>query len=64
MFDQDGQPPRGLQLNLGNRKVHLIHDTLVMANLGYYQVRVCACVLVLFVRVRAWKVSRERLLSR
>ncbi|XP_043104746.1 UDP-glucose:glycoprotein glucosyltransferase 2 isoform X2 [Puntigrus tetrazona] len=34
-----GQPPRGLQFTLGMRQEPLIHDTIVMANLGYFQLK-------------------------
>jgi UDP-glucose:glycoprotein glucosyltransferase len=39
MYDEHGEPPRGLQLNLGTSAMPHMHDTLVMANLGYFQVR-------------------------
>lgn len=38
MYDEQGEPPRGLQLNLGTLSVPHMYDTLVMANLGYFQV--------------------------
>ncbi|XDV30422.1 hypothetical protein PO909_033347 [Leuciscus waleckii] len=34
-----GQPPRGLQFTLGMRQKPLMHDTIVMANLGYFQLK-------------------------
>ncbi|XP_068079738.1 UDP-glucose:glycoprotein glucosyltransferase 2 isoform X2 [Danio rerio] len=34
-----GQPPRGLQFTLGMRQEPLMHDTIVMANLGYFQLK-------------------------
>ncbi|VVC95428.1 unnamed protein product [Leptidea sinapis] len=34
-----GTPPRGLQLILGNREKPEIMDTIVMANLGYFQLK-------------------------
>uniref|UniRef100_UPI00358F5325 UDP-glucose:glycoprotein glucosyltransferase 1 n=1 Tax=Myxine glutinosa TaxID=7769 RepID=UPI00358F5325 len=34
-----GQPPRGLQFTLGSRKQPLTMDTIVMANLGYFQLK-------------------------
>uniref|UniRef100_A0A8C4QCE6 UDP-glucose ceramide glucosyltransferase-like 1 n=1 Tax=Eptatretus burgeri TaxID=7764 RepID=A0A8C4QCE6_EPTBU len=34
-----GQPPRGLQFTLGTRKQPLTMDTIVMANLGYFQLK-------------------------
>uniref|UniRef100_UPI003AAA24A0 UDP-glucose:glycoprotein glucosyltransferase 2 n=1 Tax=Centroberyx gerrardi TaxID=166262 RepID=UPI003AAA24A0 len=34
-----GQPPRGLQFTLGMSRDPLIHDTIVMANLGYFQLK-------------------------
>uniref|UniRef100_A0A671SV63 UDP-glucose:glycoprotein glucosyltransferase 2-like n=1 Tax=Sinocyclocheilus anshuiensis TaxID=1608454 RepID=A0A671SV63_9TELE len=34
-----GQPPRGLQFTLGMRREPLMHDTIVMANLGYFQLK-------------------------
>lgn len=38
--EKDHEPPRGLQLILGTKsKPHLV-DTLVMANLGYWQMKV------------------------
>lgn len=46
MIDGSGEPPRGLQLNLGTLAQPHLHDTLVMANLGYFQVwlyRVLRC---------------------
>nr|XP_055070737.1 UDP-glucose:glycoprotein glucosyltransferase 2 isoform X1 [Misgurnus anguillicaudatus]XP_055070738.1 UDP-glucose:glycoprotein glucosyltransferase 2 isoform X1 [Misgurnus anguillicaudatus]XP_055070739.1 UDP-glucose:glycoprotein glucosyltransferase 2 isoform X1 [Misgurnus anguillicaudatus]XP_055070740.1 UDP-glucose:glycoprotein glucosyltransferase 2 isoform X1 [Misgurnus anguillicaudatus] len=39
-FDlSSGQPPRGLQFTLGMRREPLMHDTIVMANLGYFQLK-------------------------
>ncbi|XP_022095271.1 UDP-glucose:glycoprotein glucosyltransferase 1-like isoform X2 [Acanthaster planci] len=39
-FDQaSGQPPRGLQFTLGNQQEPVIQDTIVMANLGYFQLK-------------------------
>ncbi|KAJ8389769.1 hypothetical protein AAFF_G00114750 [Aldrovandia affinis] len=34
-----GQPPRGLQFTLGMRQAPLAQDTIVMANLGYFQLK-------------------------
>ncbi|XP_060731662.1 UDP-glucose:glycoprotein glucosyltransferase 2 isoform X3 [Tachysurus vachellii] len=34
-----GQPPRGLQFTLGMKQKPLMHDTIVMANLGYFQLK-------------------------
>ncbi|XP_026784150.3 UDP-glucose:glycoprotein glucosyltransferase 2 isoform X1 [Pangasianodon hypophthalmus] len=34
-----GQPPRGLQFTLGMKQEPLMHDTIVMANLGYFQLK-------------------------
>ncbi|KAG7199513.1 hypothetical protein KM043_014130 [Ampulex compressa] len=34
-----GNPPRGLQITLGTEKNPLIVDTIVMANLGYFQLK-------------------------
>ncbi|XP_037645929.1 UDP-glucose:glycoprotein glucosyltransferase 2 isoform X4 [Sebastes umbrosus] len=34
-----GQPPRGLQFTLGTSREPLMHDTIVMANLGYFQLK-------------------------
>ncbi|XP_026873963.2 UDP-glucose:glycoprotein glucosyltransferase 2 isoform X2 [Electrophorus electricus] len=34
-----GQPPRGLQFTLGMRQQPLMQDTIVMANLGYFQLK-------------------------
>ncbi|KAK6487138.1 UDP-glucose:glycoprotein glucosyltransferase 2 isoform X1 [Huso huso] len=34
-----GQPPRGLQFTLGVKMAPLIQDTIVMANLGYFQLK-------------------------
>jgi UDP-glucose:glycoprotein glucosyltransferase len=34
-----GNPPRGLQITLGTEKEPLIVDTIVMANLGYFQLK-------------------------
>jgi UDP-glucose:glycoprotein glucosyltransferase len=39
-FDiKSGQPPRGLQFNLGTQKDPFLYDTIVMANLGYFQLK-------------------------
>ncbi|XP_062861510.1 UDP-glucose:glycoprotein glucosyltransferase 2 [Trichomycterus rosablanca] len=39
-FDMStGQPPRGLQFTLGMKQNPLMHDTIVMANLGYFQLK-------------------------
>ncbi|XP_074048017.1 UDP-glucose:glycoprotein glucosyltransferase 2 isoform X2 [Macrotis lagotis] len=39
-FDETtGQPPRGLQFTLGLKKNPVIVDTIVMANLGYFQLK-------------------------
>jgi UDP-glucose:glycoprotein glucosyltransferase len=37
-YEEGGQPPAGLQLNLG-RGTEVMADTLVMANLGYFQLQ-------------------------
>ncbi|XP_043928923.1 UDP-glucose:glycoprotein glucosyltransferase 2 isoform X2 [Protopterus annectens] len=34
-----GQPPRGLQFNLGTKNDPVMVDTIVMANLGYFQLK-------------------------
>ena len=34
-----GNPPRGLQLTLGTEKRPIVVDTIVMANLGYLQLK-------------------------
>ncbi|KAK5861052.1 hypothetical protein PBY51_022477 [Eleginops maclovinus] len=34
-----GQPPRGLQFTLGTSRDPLMYDTIVMANLGYFQLK-------------------------
>lgn len=34
-----GQPPRGLQFNLGTQANPVMYDTIVMANLGYFQLK-------------------------
>ncbi|KAG6517190.1 hypothetical protein ZIOFF_020570 [Zingiber officinale] len=38
--EKDHDPPRGLQLILGTKRVPHLVDTLVMANLGYWQMKV------------------------
>lgn len=38
--EKDHEPPRGLQLILGTKSVPHLVDTLVMANLGYWQMKV------------------------
>ncbi|XP_038576515.1 UDP-glucose:glycoprotein glucosyltransferase 2 isoform X3 [Micropterus salmoides] len=39
-FDlSSGQPPRGLQFTLGMSRDALMYDTIVMANLGYFQLK-------------------------
>ncbi|KAK7083347.1 UDP-glucose:glycoprotein glucosyltransferase 1, partial [Halocaridina rubra] len=39
-FEQSsGNPPRGLQFTLGNRQHPVMVDTIVMANLGYFQLK-------------------------
>ncbi|XP_066542592.1 UDP-glucose:glycoprotein glucosyltransferase 2-like [Hoplias malabaricus] len=39
-FDlSNGQPPRGLQFTLGMKQDPLMQDTIVMANLGYFQLK-------------------------
>ncbi|XP_072542692.1 UDP-glucose:glycoprotein glucosyltransferase 2 isoform X2 [Salminus brasiliensis] len=39
-FDMStGQPPRGLQFTLGMKQDPLMQDTIVMANLGYFQLK-------------------------
>ena len=39
-FDQkSGQPPRGLQFTLGTPRQPIMYDTIVMANLGYFQLK-------------------------
>lgn len=34
-----GSPPRGLQITLGTKSNPVIVDTIVMANLGYFQLK-------------------------
>lgn len=34
-----GSPPRGLQITLGTEKQPVVVDTIVMANLGYFQLK-------------------------
>jgi UDP-glucose:glycoprotein glucosyltransferase len=34
-----GSPPRGLQFNLGTKEQEVVVDTIVMANLGYFQLK-------------------------
>lgn len=34
-----GSPPRGLQITLGTERQPVIVDTIVMANLGYFQLK-------------------------
>ncbi|XP_075241125.1 UDP-glucose:glycoprotein glucosyltransferase 1-like [Convolutriloba macropyga] len=36
---QSGQPPRGLQFTLGTSREPQLYDTIVMANLGYFQLK-------------------------
>lgn len=38
--EKDHEPPRGLQLILGTKHAPHLVDTLVMANLGYWQMKV------------------------
>lgn len=39
-FEQiSGSPPRGLQITLGTESEPVIVDTIVMANLGYFQLK-------------------------
>ena len=39
-FEQStGNPPRGLQVTLGTQSQPVIVDTIVMANLGYFQLK-------------------------
>src|SRR5690242_17730753 len=38
-FDDYGAPPRGLELELGTARAPHLQDTLVMANLGYFQIK-------------------------
>lgn len=38
--EKDHDPPRGLQLILGTKNIPHLVDTLVMANLGYWQMKV------------------------
>lgn len=38
-FDTTGSPPRGLQITLGTSQQPLLMDTIVMANLGYFQLK-------------------------
>lgn len=38
--EKDHEPPRGLQLILGTKSAPHLVDTLVMANLGYWQMKV------------------------
>lgn len=37
--EKDHEPPRGLQLILGTKRMPHVVDTLVMANLGYWQMK-------------------------
>lgn len=37
--DMTGSPPRGLQFVLGTNKKEALYDTIVMANLGYFQLK-------------------------
>ncbi|KMS95940.1 hypothetical protein BVRB_003480 isoform A [Beta vulgaris subsp. vulgaris] len=39
-FEKDHDPPRGLQMILGTKSAPHLVDTLVMANLGYWQMKV------------------------
>lgn len=39
-FEKDHEPPRGLQMILGTKSAPHLVDTLVMANLGYWQMKV------------------------
>ncbi|GAB4848141.1 hypothetical protein Ancab_002807 [Ancistrocladus abbreviatus] len=39
-FEKDHEPPRGLQMILGTKTTPHLVDTLVMANLGYWQMKV------------------------
>ncbi|KAJ8425780.1 hypothetical protein Cgig2_020918 [Carnegiea gigantea] len=39
-FEKDQEPPRGLQMILGTKSAPHLVDTLVMANLGYWQMKV------------------------
>lgn len=34
-----GSPPRGLQITLGTERKPVMVDTIVMANLGYFQLK-------------------------
>ena len=36
---RSGQPPRGLQFTLGTQMHPLLFDTIVMSNLGYFQLK-------------------------
>ncbi len=39
-FDStSGAPPRGLQFTLGTKEIPVVVDTIVMANLGYFQLK-------------------------
>eukprot|EP00897_Mesotaenium_endlicherianum_P001330 jgi/Mesen1/1224/ME000129S00327 len=38
-YEEDAEPPRGLQLLLGTASTPHMEDTLVMANLGYFQLK-------------------------
>lgn len=39
-FDSNtGSPPRGLQITLGTKDKPIVVDTIVMANLGYFQLK-------------------------
>lgn len=39
-FDStSGAPPRGLQFTLGTKEIPVLVDTIVMANLGYFQLK-------------------------
>ena len=50
-YDGDsGQPPRGLQFTLGTSSKTVMVDTIVMANLGYFQLKANPGVWVLRLR--------------
>ncbi|KAL7645301.1 UNVERIFIED_CONTAM: hypothetical protein RMT77_003687 [Armadillidium vulgare] len=46
-----GNPPRGLQFTLGTRENPLMVDTIVMANLGYFQLKANPGAMILRLRV-------------
>jgi UDP-glucose:glycoprotein glucosyltransferase len=47
---QSNQSPRGLQFNLGTRADMMMYDTIVMANLGYFQLKASPGMWILHLR--------------